>query len=305
MGNSEKKKVQTHDRLQDLYDTLGIPGEQKADFTLHRLESVHPKPYKSAIFRANYYSFVFISTGQTAYTLDNKTYPTQPRTLYFTNPGHLKGFEIIKPSTGYLITMTEAFLKQNVHPDVFRDFPFLLAETVPPRYLDEAGYGEMMGLVRQIEGEMQAESAYKFRIVGNLFVVLLLKIKEQFWADYDPMKEADRGSLIVADFKRNLESTYRQLDQHPHLPNVQDYAALQQLHPNYLNTVIRNKTGKSAHNWITEKTLAEAQALLARSPLSIKEIAFQLKFSEPSHFSKFFKKHCGATPNAYRKSTKA
>jgi len=71
-----------------------------------------------------------------------------------------------------------------------------------------------------------------------------------------------------------------------------------------LCTVIKNKTGKSVKSWITEKTIAEAQALLSKTDLSVKAIAYKLKFPEPTHFNKFFKKHCRITPNAYRKSGK-
>jgi len=52
--------------------------------------------------------------------------------FYFTNPGHYKSFEWLRIGEVWLITMSEAFLKENVHHDVFKEFPFLLAEKVPP-----------------------------------------------------------------------------------------------------------------------------------------------------------------------------
>lgn len=53
---------------------------------------------------------------------------------------------------------------------------------------------------------------------------------------------------------------------------VQDYAEAQHLHPSYLSTVIKQKTGKSFNSWIAEKIIAEAQAMLSRSPVSVQEI---------------------------------
>ena len=157
-------------------------------------------------------------------------------------------------------------------------------------------------MVRQITDEYEGNARYRYRIIGNLFVVLLLKIKDRFWKDYNPLQESDRGSVIVQTFKQDLEKSYRNLANLKALPNVQNYAETQQLHPNYFSTVIKNKTGKSVNTWINEKTLLEAQALLNNKTLSIKEVAYQLKFSEPSHFSKFFKKHTQQTPNNYRQS---
>jgi len=150
--------------------------------------------------------------------------------------------------------------------------------------------------VKQIADEYQGLSRYRYRIIGNLFVVLLLKIKDRFWKDYDPLQESDRGSVIVQTFKQNMEKSYRNLANLKTLPNVQDYTLAQQLHPNYFSTAIKNKTGKSVNTWIHEKTLLEAQALLSNKNLSVKEVAYQLKFSEPTHFSKFFKKYTQQTP---------
>lgn len=291
--------IVVHDRLQDLFDTLGIDIWQDAEFTIHPLEEVHSEVRQSPTFRANYYTFVFLKTGRSEYTLDGQSFSAKPRTVYFTNPGHLKSFRLHERCTGHLLTFSEKFLKQNVHPRVFDDFPFLLAETVPPGYLSEEEFTEYHRLVRQIAEEYQRDTTYKYRIIGNLFVVTLLKIKERFWGHYDPQ---DRGSMIVQTFKQQLEKNYRALDQFRRLPNVQDYAEAQQLHPNYFSTVIKNKTGRSVNAWINEKTLLEAQALLRQPSLSIKEVAYHLKFSEPTHFSKFFRKHTQQTPNAYRQS---
>jgi AraC-like DNA-binding protein len=295
-------KIILYHTLQELYQNLGLPISQDADFTIHKIEDVHQNTIKSPVFRANYYSFLFIESGRGKYSLDDHEFKTKPFTVYFTNPGHIKSFETIEPYTGYMVSFSEVFLKKYVHSRVFDDFPFLLAETVPPGYLTQEVFGEFKTIINQIYDEYHSDSVYKLKIIGNLFVVILLKIKEQFWNSYDPQAEADRGSGIVNKFKQNMEQIYRHIDQRAHLPNVQEYANMQRLHPNYFNTVIKNKTGKSVNTWISEKTIAEAKALLANSDMSVKEIAYKLKFSEPGHFNKYFKKHIGITPALYRHS---
>lgn len=134
--------IVVHNRLQDLFDTLGIDIWQDAEFTIHPLEEVHSEVRQSPTFRANYYTFVFLKTGRSEYTLDGQSFSAKPRTVYFTNPGHLKSFRLHERCTGHLLTFSEKFLKQNVHPRVFDDFPFLLAETVPPGYLSEEEFTE-------------------------------------------------------------------------------------------------------------------------------------------------------------------
>jgi len=78
-------------------------------------------------------------------------------------------------------------------------------------------------------------------------------------------------------------------------------AGTQNLHPNYLNNVIKKKTGKPISTWIVEKTLAEAKSLLQHSNVSIKEIALRLGFTEPARFNNYFKKYLHRPPGAYRK----
>ncbi|MEL6385418.1 MAG: AraC family transcriptional regulator, partial [Cyanobacteria bacterium J06626_18] len=126
--------------------------------------------------------------------------------------------------------------------------------------------------------------------------------KEFFWADYNPRTESDSDTQIVRTFKQNLEAHYRALTTgiEEALYQVQDYATAQHLHPNYFSTVIKRKTGKTVNTWITEKTIAEAQALLSRSPQPIQQIAYQLGFKDAPHFSRFFKKQTGLSPSDFR-----
>ena len=295
-----------YNSMAEFYAAMGGTLQQEVDFTIHRLEDVHGDiPVKSPLFRANYYSIIIIVTGRGKYFIDHHSYPTQNRTIYFTNPGHVKGFEIYELTKGFVITFAESFLKQYVREDVFNEFPFLIAEVAPPQYPNSNLFQEFADLGELLIAEYQSDSSYKFKIISSLMVVLLLKIKERFWQRYNPLNESDSGSQIVITFKRNLEQHFRDLTAGniDTLYQVKDYAEAQYLHPSYLGTVIKSKTGKSVNNWIAEKVIAEAQAILSRSHLSVQEVAYQLGYKEPGHFSRFFKKHTGVSPSAFRQNS--
>ena len=293
--------------LYDTYYKLGLPVDNidpSTDFTINQLKELHPElPFKSHSYRPNYFSFLFVKDGDGRYSTDDLSFITEPGTIYFTNPGHQKSFEWFRIEEIYLITFTEQYLKENVHPNIFKEFPFLLAETVHPKVLQPTVFAEFEQLYLQIYKEHQLDSPYKKKIIANLFVVLLLKIKEYFWQDYNPIYEGNRSSQIVKSFKKDLESHYRGLvnGKVEKVFRVHDYADLQSLHPSYLNNVIKSKTGKSVTSWISEKTIAEAKSLLQQSSLSIKEIAYLLGFAESTHFSNYFKKHTDHSPADYRK----
>ena len=297
--------IETYDSMSELYASFGGKIEQDVDFTIHRNEELFPNfPVKSPLFRTSFYTVLILREGRGRYLVDDQSYVTRDNIIYFTNPGHLKGFEVDETLKGYIITFSESFLKQYVHENILDEFPFLIAEVVPPSYPDREIFQIFDDLGGLLLHEYQSDSAYKHKVIGCLTVVLLLKIKERFWKAYDPLTEASTSSNITLTFKRNLEAHFRDLltGKCDHINQVQDYAQAQYLHPNYFSTVIKYKTGKSVNSWIAEKTIAEAKAMLARSSESIQEIATRLGFKDAGHFSRFFKKHTELSPLSFRQS---
>src|SRR4051794_38744501 len=130
----EQSPIEIYDSLYDTYKALGLPVKDiiaSPDFTINNLAGIHAEfPFKSAVYRPSYFSFVFVKDGRGKYTTDDQVFDTVPGTIYFTNPGHHKAFEWMQMREVYLITFSESFLKENVHPDIFEEFSFLLAETV-------------------------------------------------------------------------------------------------------------------------------------------------------------------------------
>lgn len=83
--------------------------------------------------------------------------------------------------------------------------------------------------------------------------------------------------------------------------DVSFYAGMQHITPRYFSTLIKEKSGSSALQWIVRMVITEAKQLLEGSDLSIKEIADQLNFPTQSFFGKYFKQYVGISPKEYRK----
>ena len=98
-------------------------------------------------------------------------------------------------------------------------------------------------------------------------------------------------------FNRFLMSVFRNCNEER---SVTFYAREQHLSPNYLSTIVKNQSGRTAIQWIETFTLLQAQHYLLQTRLSIKEIAYQLHFPDQSVFGRYFKKHCGVSPTDYR-----
>ena len=85
-----------------------------------------------------------------------------------------------------------------------------------------------------------------------------------------------------------------------HEREVTFYAHKQQLSTRYFSSIIKEKSGKSALQWIVQMVITEAKLLLETSDLSIKEIAVKLNFPTQSFFGKYFKQYVGISPKEYR-----
>jgi AraC family transcriptional activator of pobA len=302
-------EIKVHHKISDLYKTIGLSFEHDIDFTILSIPDIHPHiPFESPKLRADYFSFILTKDGSGVYYLDDNKFPFDSGTIYFTNPGHIKSYELHESNDSFIITLSENFLRENVHSEIYGEFPFLLAEIVPPQKLSENDFEEFEMLYKQLFHEFNKDSEYKNKILGNLFMVLLLKIKEKFWSNYNPIEEGNKNSQIVKSFKQLLESEFSKVmdnDQNDSKLLALNFADRLNIHPNYLNSVIKSKTGRTVNDWISKRTLSVAKSLLMNTSLSSKEIAYKLGFSEPTHFSRFFKNHTQLSPGTFRKSNKS
>jgi YesN/AraC family two-component response regulator len=84
------------------------------------------------------------------------------------------------------------------------------------------------------------------------------------------------------------------------LPSVRYCADKLFISSNYLGDLLKKETGKSAQEHIQLKMIDIAKEKIFDSEKSISEIAYELGFKHPQHFTRMFKKKVGISPNEYR-----
>lgn len=84
------------------------------------------------------------------------------------------------------------------------------------------------------------------------------------------------------------------------LPNVKYFSERLEVSPNYLSDLLTRYTGKSTLEHIHLHIVERAKSLLWNTNKSVSEVAFDLGFEYPSHFSKIFKSNTGTSPKKFR-----
>jgi len=112
----------------------------------------------------------------------------------------------------------------------------------------------------------------------------------------DQRDEDNSNVCILRDFKGLLEQYFQDWHQ------VNTYASKLNLTSKHLSHTVKSLTGKTAKEFIQDRLILESKRLLLHTDLEIKEIAYQIGFEEPLHFSGFFKKSTGISPTAFREN---
>lgn len=82
--------------------------------------------------------------------------------------------------------------------------------------------------------------------------------------------------------------------------NASYYANIIGISTKRLNQILKEKLNRTAKQIIQQRQITEAKRNLVRSEITTKELAFKLGFDSISSFSRFFKKHVGVSPSAFK-----
>jgi AraC family transcriptional activator of pobA len=109
------------------------------------------------------------------------------------------------------------------------------------------------------------------------------------------------GAVTLTRADAQVEELRRLVDLHFRKERlISFYAEKLAMTPDRLNDHVKRAAGVTAGHLIRQRVLTEAKRQLVFTNQAIHEIAYDLAFSDPSHFTRFFRKQTGMTPQVFR-----
>ena len=155
-------------------------------------------------------------------------------------------------------------------------------------------------LLEAIRNELQHEDGHTNQIIVS-YIGLILEYVSRFYAQQLSTSNTMTNDLLQR-FENLLKRYYADGEYlRQGLPSVKYCAQNLFLSPNYFGDLIKQLTGDTASNAIRRFVMQRARNLLI-SGSSISEIAEQLGFDYPQHFTRMFKKYYQVPPSTYKKN---
>lgn len=236
------------------------------------------------------------TAGSCTISLNLKISEIRPGDLIFIVPGTI--VHIPRQSDDFSLCMTgfsAEFLK-GIYQAINPLYPYIFQTPVLPLAADDAE--TLLDLFDLLyEKALRKEHCYCREIVQNLLLTLFYEISALYQKKYAKSdRQLTRDEEIFRKLIRLIILHYKEER------TVAFYARELCLTPKYLSSVVKKTTNRTVTEWINETVVLDAKTQLKSSQMTVQQIANYLNFPTPSFFGRFFKKHTGITPKAYRLS---
>lgn len=242
------------------------------------------------------YSMIWIENGKGEITIDVTKFTIEENTIYYIKPGQVLTLEIDKHSKGFIICFDREFfeLSEKKASELINTPLFSNYLNVPVIKINN----EINSFMKSIAAEMLQEYKNYFdlrlEILKGLLKIFIIYLSRHF--DNGCQNNFySRKTELVNNFFTLLEKNFTIKKQ------VKEYAGVLAVTPNYLNDIIKEISGFNAGYHIQRRIILEAKRRAIFEGYSLKEIAYNLGFLDPSHFSKYFKNSSGINFTDFKK----
>jgi len=281
-----------------LFHLYGDPPDEQAFDFIH-IETISSRSsindWKIGVHcHANLFQVLLVERGGGEMTFEAATLDFAAPTAILVPATVAHGFHF-KPSIteGWVVTFTEDVPRTIGDREAMARLRALACEPIVP--MGEPALQRLSTLCAEFQEEsFLAREGFRLAMRGYL---ALIAVKVARIA----ANRARCGTVTLRLADATVERLRRLIEEHFRKQRLLGfYAAKLAMTPDQLNKHMKRTIGVTAGPLIRQRVLTEAKRQLVFSDQSIQEIAHDLAFADPSHFTRLFRKHTGTTPQRFR-----
>jgi len=292
------------DTLRDLPDMIPVFREFYDAWTIRvfNREQHECRNYLSPN-RREFYKILLITKGAGVFTMGLNTYYIEEPTLLFIHPNDIISWKnLSEESGGFYVLFKKSFVNHHLQLKAVIDKFALFSDK--SKSVIRLTSDEVPRLTQYFE-RMQEEELGKsdFSEDAMQAFLQLLMVESMKIARHPKPDQVTEDFTHIHHFFDLLEKETSGINYSSpiRIKTAKEFAGTLQMHPNYLNQLLKKHTGQNASTHIRNRILDEAKALLIQTDWSLQDISHSIGFAEQPSFNLFFKKNTGYTPAEFRR----
>lgn len=298
------KKVKTalpyYTEINDFLAAIPWPGRTtNPDFFCLRLKKLDRdvQVYRPPFKRSFYFFALLHNSGKIQVSYGDETIHDPDSYLVLHSPNLVYSFAHNNGLEGYVIYFKPecfSFFK----PDFHQQFPLFDPLHTNLFKFDHATFDQLAPHFEAVFSAYERSAKAQHMEARVKLLGLLYHLEDFALEKKKDIRPATTQQTLLRRFTQLIDNHY--IDKR----TVQEYADMLSVTANYLSQSVKQVSGKNALTFIAERLATEARSLIQYTDFEIAEIAYQLNFSDPANFGKFFKKQVSLSPLEFRKQYK-
>ncbi len=243
--------------------------------------------------RLTSYFIVLIDNGSITYNLDLQDITILAGDLLFAMPNQI----FVPPAKTDNLKYFKVLFDENTLALLPQSFPFLFnplnSQTIT---LDNAARERVRKVFEILNQILYTNNQLTDSEIILAYLNLLLSELNSAYFKNEPVDSINSNLSKFVEFKLMVEI---HLTEQPSINTIAEKLALS---TNSLYRLVKEYSGTSPKDFVTNRLMVEAQRKLRYSTISVKELAYELGFNDPDYFSRLFKKNTGKSVSDFLQS---
>lgn len=241
---------------------------------------------------ADLYQFLYVEHGQAVVEIEGRRTEVLEAAIHVTPPMCVHGFQFSADVEGYVLSIAAPLVTQ-LEAQLGAPLTVLASAGSYPVGRHRHHVNNLFSnLLAEYEGNATARDLVLHSLV-NMLMVWIIRSSQR-----PPLPEGgnERNRQLLGRFMALVEKHYRE-----HL-TVDRFAHQLGISSTSLNTLCRELAGLTALQIVHQRLLLEAKRNLIYTRVTVYQLSDSLGFSDPTYFSRFFRRLSGQSPNAFRRA---